>query len=101
MVFDRETQNLQVIPGVEPQDQFQKWTADGNGLLVVSATPRDARVYRVEVTTGKRTLLQTVEPTDKAGSSQSLRLAYAEDSKTYVYSTVRILGTLYVVEGLQ
>lgn len=101
VVFDRETQNLQVIPGVEPQDQFQKWTADGNGLLVVSATPRDARVYRVEVTTGKRTLLQTVEPTDKAGSSQSLRLAYAEDSKTYVYSTVRILGTLYVVEGLQ
>jgi len=101
VVFDRETQKLQVIPGVEPQDQFQNWTTDGNGLLVVSATPRDARVYRVEVTTGKRTLLQTVEPPDKAGSSQSVRLAYAEDSKTYVYSTVRVLGTLYVVEGLQ
>jgi eukaryotic-like serine/threonine-protein kinase len=101
VVFDRETQKLQVIPGVEPQDQFQNWTTDGNGLLVVSATPRDARVYRVEVTTGKRTLLQTVEPPDKAGSSQSVRLAYAADSKTYVYSTVRVLGTLYVVEGLQ
>ncbi len=101
VVFDRETQKLQVIPGAEPQDQFQKWTADGNGLLVVSATPREARIYRVEVTTGKRTLLQTVEPTDKAGSSQNVRLAYADDSKTYVYSTVRILGTLYVVEGLQ
>jgi eukaryotic-like serine/threonine-protein kinase len=101
VVFDRETQNLQVIPGVEPQDQFQKWTADGNGLLVVSATPWDVRVYKLELATGKRTLLQTVEPTDKAGSSQSLRLAYAEDSKTYVYSTVRILGTLYVVEGLE
>jgi dipeptidyl aminopeptidase/acylaminoacyl peptidase len=101
VVFDRETQKLQVIPGVEPQDQFQNWTTDGNGLLVVSATPRDARVYRVEVTTGKRTLLQTVEPPDKAGSSQSVRLAYAEDSKTYVYSTVRVLGTLYVVEGLE
>jgi hypothetical protein len=101
VVFDRETQKLQVISGIEPQDQVQKWTADGNGLLVVSATPRDARVYRVEVTTGKRTLLQTVEPPDKAGSSQSVRLAYAEDSKTYVYSTVRVLGTLYVVEGLE
>jgi Tol biopolymer transport system component len=101
VVFDRETQKLQVISGIEPQDQFQNWTTDGNGLLVVSATPRDARVYRVEVTTGKRTLLQTVEPPDKAGSSQSVRLAYAEDSKTYVYSTVRVLGTLYVVEGLE
>ena len=30
-----------------------------------------------------------------------LRLAYAERTKTYVYSTVRILGTLYVAEGLE
>ena len=101
VVFDRETQKLQLIPGVEPQDQLQKWTADGNGLIVVSATPWDARVYRVELATGKRTLLQTVEPAEKAGSTQNVRLAYAEDSKTYVYSTVRILGTLYVVEGLE
>ena len=51
--------------------------------------------------TGKRTLLQTVEPGEKAGSIAPLRLAYAEGSKTYVYSAVRILGTLYVVEGLE
>jgi hypothetical protein len=30
-----------------------------------------------------------------------VRLAYAVDSKTYVYSTVRVLGTLYLVEGLE
>jgi hypothetical protein len=51
--------------------------------------------------TGKRTLLQTVEPSEKAGSIAAVRLVYAEGSKTYVYSTSRILGTLYVVEGLE
>ncbi len=101
VVFDRETQKLQVIPGVESQDQLEKWTEDGKGLLVVSATPWEARIYRVDTSTGKRTLLETVEPSEKAGSTQNVRLAYAVDSKTYVYSTVRVLGTLYLVEGLE
>jgi hypothetical protein len=80
---------------------FQKWTEDGQALLVYSSTPWEARIYRVEVATGTRTLLQTVEPGEKAGSRLPLRLAYAERSKTYVYSAVRDLGILYVAEGLE
>jgi Tol biopolymer transport system component len=101
VVFDREIQKLLVIPGVEPNDQIENWTEDGKALLVVSATPWEARVYRVDLATGKRTLLQTVEPSEKAGSNQNVRVAYAEDTKTYAYSTVRVLVTLYVVEGLE
>lgn len=101
VVFDRETQKIQVIPGVEAKEILQTWTEDGQALLVASATPWEARMYRVEVATGKRTLLQTLEPREKAGSRLPLRLAYAERSKTYVYSTVRDLETLYVVEGLE
>jgi serine/threonine protein kinase len=101
VVFDRETQKLQVIPGIEPGEALSQWTEDGQGLLVYSPTPWEARIYRVEAATGKRTLLQTVKPGEKAGSIAPLRLAYAEGSKTYVYSTVRILGILYVVEGLE
>ena len=78
-----------------------KWTEDRQALVVYSSTRWQARIYRVEVATGKRTLLQTVQPTEKAGSTMPLRLAYAEGSKTYAYSTVRILGILYVVEGLE
>jgi Tol biopolymer transport system component len=101
VIFDPEMQKLQVIPGIEPQEALAQWTEDGRALLVYLPTPWEARIYRVEVVTGKRTLLQTVEPGEKAGSIAPLRLAYAEGSKTYVYSAVRILGTLYVVEGLE
>jgi len=101
LVLHRETQKVQVIPGIELQETFQEWTKDGQALLVFSATPWEARIYRVEVATGKRTLLRTVEPGEKAGSILPMRLAYAEGSKTYAYSTVRILGTLYVAEGLE
>jgi eukaryotic-like serine/threonine-protein kinase len=101
VVFDRGTQKLQVIPGIEPQESLARWTEDGRALVVYSSTPWKAQIYRVEVATGKRTLLHTVEPGERAGSTMPMRLAYAEGSKTCAYSTVRILGILYVVEGLE
>ena len=103
VVFDSGTQRMQVVAGIAPQEIPQKWTKDGQALIVSSGTPWQASVYRVETTTGKRTLLQTVELSDRAGSRSNLAsgLAYAEDSKTYVYNPLRELGTLYVVEGLE
>jgi hypothetical protein len=101
VVFDRETQKMHVVPAIESPEVFDKWTEDGQSLLVSSGTPAAVRMYRVEVATGKRTLLQTVELSEKAGSMLKLRLRYNEDSKTYVYDTRRILGSLYVVEGLE
>lgn len=101
VVFDRGTEKLQVIPGIQLEESVARWTEDGRALVVYSSTPWKAQIYRVEVATGKRTLLQTVEPAERAGSTAPMRLAYADGSKTYVYSTVRILGILYVVEGLE
>jgi dipeptidyl aminopeptidase/acylaminoacyl peptidase len=101
VVFDRETQEATAVPAIEPQEAFDKWTNDGQALLVSSGTPVAVRMYRVEVATGKRTLLHTVELSEKAGSMLKLRLQYNENSKTYVYDTRRILGSLYVVEGLE
>jgi eukaryotic-like serine/threonine-protein kinase len=101
VVFAPETKNLKIMPGVKSYEQFQQWTEDGQSLLVSSGTPWEAHVDRVEVANGARTLLQRVELADKAGSNLSVGLTYAETSKTYVYNTRRILGTLYVVDGLR
>ena len=90
-----------LIPGIGPQDGIEKWTKDGQALLVTTSTPWEAQIYRVEVPTGKRNLLQKVELSEKAGSIYNVRAQYAEDSKTYVYNTRRVLGSLYVVEGLE
>src|ERR1019366_4614692 len=89
------------IPGIERQEQIQRWTDDGQSLIVYSANSWEAHIYRVDVATGKRTLLQNIELSDKAGSRLPIRLAYAERSKTYAYSAARNLGILYVVEWLQ
>jgi len=101
VIFNRETQKVQSIHGIGPQDVIEKWTKDGQALLVTTATPWDAQMYRVEIPSGKRSLLQKVELSDKAGSIFNVRAFYVEDTKTYVYNTRRVLGSLYVVEGLE
>ncbi|HXW89490.1 MAG TPA: protein kinase [Terriglobales bacterium] len=100
-VFDLDMQKLGAIPGVEPGELLSNWTEDGKAVLVYASTPREARIYRVETETGKRTLLQTIEPHDTAGSMIPIRVAYAQRSKTYAYTTARVLGMLYVAEGLE
>ncbi len=101
VVFDQATQKIQAIPGIEPQETLFKWTEDGRMLLVSSSTPWGASMYRVDLATGKHTLLQKVELGDKAGSTQDVGLEYDERSKIYVYETERVLGSLYVVDGLE
>jgi hypothetical protein len=60
-----------------------------------------AQMYKVEVASGKKTLLQKLELSEKAGSTFRLRLYYAEQSKTYAYNVRRTLDSLYVVDGLE
>ena len=101
IVFNEKTQKVQGVPGITAEDSLQKWTEDGKSLLVHSGTIAGAQVYRVDVATGKRTLLRTVQLNDKAGSVNKLRLLYADKSNTYVYGMRRIVGSLYVAEGLK
>ena len=101
VVFDKDTQKTHSIPGLGPQDLFDAWTRDGEALLVTTSTLWDAQVYRVEVASGKKSLLQKLELSEKAGSIFRLRVYYAEQSKTYVYNVRRALDSLYVVEGLE
>lgn len=101
VVFDRESQKLEVIPGVEPQEEFSVWTEDGRALITYTSTPSSARIYRIDVATGQRTLLQPIDAAEKAGLITPIRVAYAVHAKTFAYSTIRILGNLYIVEGLK
>jgi hypothetical protein len=36
VMFNRETQKLEVIPGIEPQEVLSKWTEDGQALITYS-----------------------------------------------------------------
>jgi serine/threonine protein kinase/Tol biopolymer transport system component len=90
-----------LAPGVEPTEVPTGWSADGTELFVILRGEIPARVFRVDIATGKRTLWKSLEPADSAGIDTIGRVNLSLDTRSYVYSYVRTLSDLYLVEGLK
>lgn len=89
------------VPGVEPDEVPTAWSGDGRSIFVFRVGQVPARVFQVDVATGKRTLWKTIDPVDAAGISTIGGLMITPDGKSYVYSYIRTLSDLYLVEGLK
>jgi eukaryotic-like serine/threonine-protein kinase len=89
------------VPGIEPEEVPTAWSGDGRSLFVFRVGQVPARVFQVDVATGKRTLWKTIDPVDAAGISTIGGLMITPDGKSYVYSYIRTLSDLYLVEGLK
>jgi len=90
-----------LVPGVEPTEVPTGWSADGREIFVVQRGEIPSQVTRIDISTGKRTLWKSVEPADSAGIDTIGRVLLSQDTKSYVYSYVRTLSDLYLVEGLK
>ncbi len=88
------------IPGIE-EDETIGWTASGQYLYVYKRGLYPARIFRLDVSTGKRDLWKELAPPDPAGISNVAPPAIAADGKTYAYSYNRILSDLFLAEGVK
>ena len=88
------------IPGWGDNDELCGWTDDGRGLFVYAHGELPAKVFRLDLATGKRQPWREVLPTDSAGVVTIVPLLFTPDGRSYVYSYPRILSQLYVGEGL-
>ena len=89
------------IPGLQADEAPTSWTADGRSVFVMARGQVPAQVFRVDITTGQRTFWKALEPADSAGIDTIGRVTLSADSKAYVYSYVRTLSDLYLVQGLK
>ncbi len=87
------------IPGLEKDDEVLGWNADGSGINVWNQQ-LPARVSQVDVASGKRQLIQTVEPLAMLGSMYA-RMVTSADGKTAAYRVRRGLYAIYIADGLQ
>jgi eukaryotic-like serine/threonine-protein kinase len=86
------------IPGLEKDDEVVMWSMDGKTVTVWNQQ-LPARVSLLDVTTGKRQFVQTVEPLAMLGSMYA-RLVASGDGKTAAYRVRRGLYTVYIANGL-
>ena len=89
------------IPGFSPGDQPIRWSDDRDSLFVSPSGEMPAGIYRLNVTTGERTLLKQLMPSDPAGVERIYPILITPDGKTCVYGYHRALSDLYSVEGLR
>jgi Tol biopolymer transport system component/predicted Ser/Thr protein kinase len=77
------------------------WSADGHSLYVFRFGEIPAKVYELELSTGKRKLWKELVPADSAGIDTIRGITITPDAKAYVYGYIRTLSDLYVVDGLK
>ena len=88
------------IPGFEAGEQPITFSHDG-GLYVYQPGELPARVFRLDIATGRRTAWKQLMPSDPAGVVTIGPILLTPDAKTAVYGYHRTLSDLYLVDGMK
>ena len=89
------------IPGFNSGEQPITFSSDNKSLYVYQPGELPARVDRLDLQTGKRSLWRELIPSDPAGVETIGPILMTPDAKTCIFGYHRMLADLYLVEGLK
>ena len=89
------------IAGLETGEVPVGWSADGHSLYIYRGGDLPAKVYLLDLATGRRNLWHQLMPPDPAGVEYVGPVLPAANGKGYAYGYRRLLSDLYLVEGLR
>jgi serine/threonine protein kinase/Tol biopolymer transport system component len=90
-----------LIPGLLAGEAPVAWSADGRSLYIYRGGELPAKIYRLDIISGSRTLWKQLMPPDPAGVEYVGPILPAPDGTAYAYGYRRLLSDLYLVEGLR
>jgi Tol biopolymer transport system component len=88
------------IPGVDTNDLVAQFGAEARSLYVYHRGEIPMKVYRVDVSTGRRELWRSLMPADPGGVSEIGPLPTVS-GESYAYSYGRTLSDLYILDGMK
>jgi Tol biopolymer transport system component len=89
------------LAGLDAAEQPLRWSADGRSLFAYRPGQVPARVFRLDVASGRREPWLTVAPADLSGVLAVGPVLLTPDGRTYVYGYRRVVSDLYAVSGLR
>lgn len=91
---------LRELPGFADEEVPLQWSADGRAIFLGTLEGLPARIWRVDLATGRRTLWKELLPADTTGVSRLNNVCVNPEGSAYAYSFMRILTSdLYLMEG--
>ncbi|HEY6146854.1 MAG TPA: protein kinase, partial [Thermoanaerobaculia bacterium] len=90
----------QEIVGFPPEFMPMGWTEDSRSLFIESDSEKAPKIFRLDWRTGKKEFVREVRQPDTTGIAVS-NILLTPDGKGWVYSGLRRLSELYLVEGLK
>lgn len=100
-LFPVSTGDPRVIPGMQAGEIPVQFSSDGRSLFVYRGGDLPAKVFQLEIATGKRALWKQLMPPDPAGVEYVGPVLPTPDGKSYAYGYRRLLSDLYLVDGLK
>ena len=99
--------SIYAVEGGQPRRVLEKtpgtplqWSADGKSVYLRHEVPFN-RVDKLDLATGRTELWKEFKPTDPTGVPVVQPVLIAPDGNSYVYTYIRVLSDLYLVEGLR
>ncbi|HEY3171360.1 MAG TPA: protein kinase [Thermoanaerobaculia bacterium] len=89
------------LPGLDSDDVPVGFDVGARFLYVFRSGETPMRVFRYEVSSGRKELWKELMPADPVGLSATSRFFATPDGKAYAYSYFRTLSYLQVVDGLK
>jgi WD40 repeat protein len=100
-VFSIDGDKFSPAQGLRPSDQLLRWSPDDKTVFVGSLAEnrRDFSIFKINVSSGARTLWKSVEPDVQADSAAPA--AITPDGNTYAYTYFRAQSELFLARGLK
>jgi hypothetical protein len=89
------------IPNLEPRFIPVQWSEDNSSVYGYIPDHIPIKVYKVNLTTGKKTLVQELQPESTAGAVTITSVCISRDGSRFAYSYYQVLSDLYIISGLR
>ncbi|HKF42465.1 MAG TPA: protein kinase [Thermoanaerobaculia bacterium] len=87
------------LPGLAPGESPIGWSEDGRFVFVSQPQGLPAKVFRLDIATGQRSLWKELSPSDPSGVFGVDPIRMTPDGKSFVYSYRRVITDLFVMDG--
>jgi hypothetical protein len=99
-LFDLQSSAVRPLPGVDGTDNIIDWSADDRSLFVQKTSDTAGRLERVDVATGRRSLVRELKPPDRTALMRVLISTVIDDGAGYAYTYWKRSSRLLVVRGV-